>query len=738
MVGSALEQEISNGNKHNISIKDRQTLFIPFIIVVFYEALNILLPKMIFLLKSRFLFFSILFFALFTNSLPGQVREEPESHQNHVTQALGNLPYENRTLLSDYGGFSSSILVRNTAETQESPITFVLAAPLEAEFAVNTALTVIKKLKMDDVSINILVAFLGDEKNVLPGDLGGSSHKGLQDLLTLSDMPENWVLCYLDIKEAPEKLLIDHGYGEYIAPLDLVKPLSQVFESNEMQWSFRIRHNEIYKVGLADGPEALSIAWNSEINGFVLSGTRNKLLSIQKVISEETLADCLIDYAKTLSFSTVKNDRHYSYFTLPFLGAFFVSDGLTVALMLITIGVFLLFVLVHSARYNAILLFNIRRFFGFIWFFLLLLLLMVISLKISGLLYSLLLKTLNPLILSSADGALNYAGAGLTVLLAALVFCLPYPVLNYVNLPRKVQFYGVSSIIFIIMGLFLSVFLDLSYVPVFLWAFLFVFLGASVKNPAIIFLCVIMIPLIAFDAFVNILEVGSGKIAELIINTDWKTIDTWIAAFIISQFSLPLILLVRRGLLLLKKSKRRILDQKPKLKKRLIIIPVSMVLVLVGMIIQILTLPDVVEPERRFYTAGFDSELELGIDTVLFQDSRIISLHLEAQKKPVRFDVSIEGINDETLLPIYAAPVPFERENEGRKITFSIGENAPNPFSMEIVVPLQFTGLLTAEAIYNSWDSLLDPGEAPKTDNYILKLIKTVNLELYQKKLSTN
>jgi hypothetical protein len=50
---------------------------------------------------------------------------------------------------------------------------------------------------------------------------------------------------------------------------------------------------------------------------------------------------------------------------------------------------------------------------------------------------------------------------------------------------------------------------------------------------------------------------------------------------------------------------------------------------------------------------------------------------------------------------VYSAPVPFERTDDGKKINFVLGENPSNPFAMEIVLPLDFEGILEATAIYN-------------------------------------
>ena len=685
------------------------------------------------LLKNRLLYLTLLLFILTPVLQHGQDME----NLDRVINTLGDIPFERRTLLADYGGFGSSILVRGgIAEPEKAALTFVVAVPLNAEFAVNTALSIVKKLPLGG-GASILVAFLGDEQNSLPDDMGGISNKGLRDLLTVADMPENWVLCYIDIDAAPDNLTILHGINGYVAPLEIIKPLPKIFKSRGIPWSFRIRYNEIYKLGLVKGPDALFVAWDSEINGFVLSGTPRrktfdnvplrKFIPSVNAISAEDLADCLLDYARDMHTQVIKGDRHYSYFTPPWGSAFFLDAGITVALLLVIVGLAFLFFLVYSSRYNANLLFNIRLFFKFIWFFLILLPLMVISVKIAGYLYSLILGVLNPDIFN-APGSLNYAGAGLTALLAFLLFILPSPALDYIRFPRKTRFYEVSAVIFISIGLFSAAFLDFSYVPVFLWAFIFVFIGAFIDNAAVVFICIVMIPLIAFDALFNIIETDSNIIAELVISSSWATLENWLAALIIALFTLPLFLLIKRVSILLQKSKIRDPDVKFYHRKRLIVFTASIVIVIAAMVLQILKIPEKTPYDRRVLIAGGGSGMELELNSITFQDSIIITARLAAGGIPVRFDVSIESVNGGILMPVYSAPVPFDRDDDGKKIIFALGEHPPNPLTMEIVVPQNFEGLLSASAIYNSWDPAVDPGARPESDDYVLVVSRKTDL----------
>jgi len=324
-------------------------------------------------------------------------------------------------------------------------------------------------------------------------------------------------------------------------------------------------------------------------------------------------------------------------------------------------------------------------------------------------------------------------GAGLTMLLAILVFFLPSPALNLFSFSRRAQFYGFSSMILIILGIFSAAFMDFSYVPIFLWAILFVFLGSFLSNPVIVFICAIMVPILPLGALINIIKTGNGRLAALYVSSNWNSPENWLAAFQAASLSLPLFLLVRRGTILFQKSKRRIHALGHTKKTRFIVLPVLIAAVLGAMVIQIRLMPrQQVAPERRSIAGEAVNKkgneiLKLSLDNVIFQDSRIITLRLGARGSPKRFDVFLESGNNLGLLPVYSAPVPFEREEEGRRIDFTLGENPPNPLVLEIVVPKDFSGILTTTALYNAWDSAID-SEKPSTDDYVLKVSRTVDL----------
>ena len=657
-----------------------------------------------------------------------------EQNLTNVVKALNGIPFERRSLLADYGGFGASILVRSKNKNDtlqgEPAGTFVLAVPLYAGFAVDTALALVQKLKDREMPLNIIVAFLGDEMNKLPPDQGGISHKGLRDLLTLTDMPENWVLCYMDAQEPAEEMVIRHGIRGYVAPLEIIKPLPSLFNARLIPWTFGILHNEIYKLGLVEGPEVLTISWGEEVNGFVLSGKSPSRMTGAKTISPVDLADFFLDYALDLSFPILNADRHYSSIIVPGRNIVFLSEGITVILLLATTGFLLLLLLLYSAKYNTALFFHIRHFFKYFWIFAILPLLLVLSIKVSGLIYSRLLH-----FLGAPSAAAGYAGVILVLLFSLLIFFLPSPLLDMVRFPRRAQFYGLSAVIIVFIGMFFAAFLDFSYVPVFLWTFFFVFLGAFFSNPVPAFLCIIIAPLFSLSALFDIINSGSNTIVQLFFSLPWNRRGNWMAAIQIALIALPLFLLVKREIIILQKRAHRGRESKPNRKYRLIIIPASILLVFVVMVLQVLLIPKGgTGAERRYIveensTGKTENEiLRLAMDNVIFQNSKIITLTLGARGRPIRFDISLESANGSSLLPVYSAPVPFEREEAGKKINFSLGEYAPNPLTMEIVVPVNFDGKLKTEAVYNTWDPEIDRKRKTSSNDYILRVSQTIDL----------
>jgi hypothetical protein len=241
-------------------------------------------------------------------------------------------------------------------------------------------------------------------------------------------------------------------------------------------------------------------------------------------------------------------------------------------------------------------------------------------------------------------------------------------------------------------------------VPFFIWSFVFISIGTIVSNSVLSFVFAFSAPILAVFALFNIFETGSTRLTELFIFSSLQAKEGWIVTIQLALLILPVLLLLIRGIILFRRS--FVISIKPSKKIRRIVLSVLAAALVSAMIVQIFIFKQKNPAEKRIITEISETEgnngmLTLIIDDVVFQDSRILTMNLMASGSPVRFDVSLESVADRTLLPVYSAPVPFERANDGKKIIFTLGEGPADPFSMEIVLPLDFEGFLRATAIYN-------------------------------------
>jgi hypothetical protein len=631
-----------------------------------------------------------------------------------------SLDFEERPLLASFGGFSSSVHLRfGPASPEEGAETFVLAIPLDSGFAVETGLAFVERLGASLNPPRILAAFLGDEKVLLPRDIPSDGHKGLRDLLSLCEMPENWVLCYLDAVGAPgvspSEIVIRHGSGEYIAPLQTVKPLPLLLSSGGIPSSFEIRHNEIYKLGLAEENRVLALAWEGEINGFCLSGAYGKGKE-EKRIEAADLAEALLKYAKTTVFPLQSPDRHYSIISLFDRPLLFISEKAMVVFFMSLSAVLFFSFLVFSVAARSAIIRNLKIFFRYSWIILVLLPLLVVIIKGAGFVYSFLLYLLNA---SPPSG--DYMGIGFTVLLALVLFSLTAPVIKFFPIPGKAGFFGLSAVILAILGAFIAMSMDFTFLPVFIWASFFTFTGALFKNPVPVFLFALLVPFQILATFFNIRETASGKLAELLLSGPGG--PGWITALQIAVPALPFALLLEQGIEL---GLSRIGERRVLLKNSLVLRVALLCLVLFLMAIRMLLIPSPPPPpERRFFTDGNGEILNISTKNTIFEESRIIEITIEAKGAPLRFNLYLEGENPG---PVYSSPAPFRRGDDGKSIEFILGENPPNPFKAEIVLPWESDIAFRGEALYTQWETAPDKEAKPGTEDYVFTVIRTTEL----------
>ena len=665
------------------------------------------------------------------------------------------IPFEERSLLADYGGFGSSVhvaLPHSPHPEADGLETLVLGIPLsgaeaedgsgELSFGVELGLAFIEYIRTQGSAIRIRVAFLGDEVSQLPRDHRKVSHLGLEDLYATVDNPERTLLMYLDIDTAPQSLVVHHGSGKYIAALTLLESLVKVWDSRHVPYRLAVTFNELYRLNLVEGPEVMNRIVKQDIHALYITGSPEKKergglpLGIREappeaypLLSREYLAAVLAGYADSLHWATENLDYHYIIINC--LGNyFFIPEDLTVILFMLLMGALFFLFLVYSILYRTIVVVQWRIFLRYFWIPLIFLAFLVIALEAAGSLIALAAKHYN-LPLSLAD----YGRAGFKLALALLFLSLFFPLLDFLHIPRKANLYGNAAVILVSLGVFIAAGLNITFIPVFMWVLLFTFLGAVIPIPALVYLCALITPLRALGL---LLQSASGRLAALFFA------ENWVTSLYLAIITLPFMLILERGTALLKRPR-----QKAKgcfFLQRLIpsLVLISGTLGALVFYTRQLGMQLPPAPVRRtiIEAEGIETALDepaagetrhaapilrIRSSTLPFLERQTLRITLEARGTPRCFVLYLEP-EAGTLPVIYAAPMPFELNHEQNSICFILGEGPPNPFTTEIVLPRDFSGFLRVEVLYHSWDPAIDTLPPPERDDYVLQVIKRVPL----------
>jgi hypothetical protein len=179
-------------------------------------------------------------------------------------------------------------------------------------------------------------------------------------------------------------------------------------------------------------------------------------------------------------------------------------------------------------------------------------------------------------------------------------------------------------------------------------------------------------------------------------------------------------LLFKRGAHIFNMKKKRPVWRIP-LWFRLVILAV----ILGAMAGYVVSLPGANPPPVRRYAADGGHVLDLSLEDMFFQESRILEIRLKARGNPVRFDLFLES--PDAIPLVYSVPCPVE-EQKGGTAAFILGEDPPNPFTLEIVLSRDFSGSLRVEALYDAWDASVDPQPEPETEDYVVRVGRTTTL----------
>ncbi|MDR1249755.1 MAG: hypothetical protein LBK63_10670 [Treponema sp.] len=631
------------------------------------------------------------------------------------------IPFETRSLFAEFGGFSSSIHILLPAEAEEKkPGIFILALPLsftgddqrEFPYAFQVALDFIGRVRAEGLETDVMAAFLGDERSSLRSGQS-APHLGLLDLYSRLEVPEDAVMIYLDICGETGEIVVHHGARRTLAPLNILRPLAQICAERKIPYTLAVNANELYKLGLADGPSALEFALRRETPALYLGeGAPGSIRNLDAA---------LFDYARALSPGTENPDYHYLIFQV-LKRFFFVSERATTLFFLAVAGLFFFTALIYSLVFRRRLVVQWKVFFKRSWILFIYWLTLCLALKAAALIFRFIARGADP---ARFEGAalLFHAAAALQLLLGISLFALFSFPGDRIYVPRRANFYGSSAIILVIVELLLSAYIDITFIPMFVWAFMFTFLAACVKKPVLIWLCGLLSFFMGISAMLTVIQAGNRQLGLLIFSGN--------TAFIlyIAFISLPFFITLKRGVLL---RSRKTEEKKslPDILKQLIspgvalksiaprlIVPAAAAAAL-ALSVHFLARSPVIGARQRILEdePGNAVVLALDVQDRTLLERRTLNITLSAPGNPLRFNLRLDSVAGGEMPVIYSAAMPFRYIEDANSpsrssIEFILGEDPPNPFSTEIVLPAEFAGFLSAEALY-----------VPMEDNYQISI----------------
>jgi hypothetical protein len=646
--------------------------------------------------------------------------------------------FEERSLFST-GGFGSSIYVNVHPETPNpnaAGTRLIVAIPLAGtkasegafSFGIEAGLAFIEAIREQSelLSIPVLIAFLGDETAKLPKEQR-RPHLGLVDLYTTLDSPETTVLLYVDIETAPEQVLIHHGAAYTITARNALEGLNTLCKSQRLPYTLAVRFNELYKLGLVDGPDVITDAAEQDINALYLETGKRPQAANGATIAPQTLADTLVSYAASLALTLENLDYHF--LILDFFGnLIIISETLAVTLFALIMAVFFFALLVYTITHRKRWLMQWGSFIRRIWVPVLFVSIMTLCLEISGSFITLVSN-----VFAIDPRIVDYGRAGFRILMALFLFSLCSPLQQVLRIPRKAIFYGSIAMLFVTLGVFIAILFDITLIPLLLSVFLLTTLGGFIRIPFLTYLCAYTLPILCLSRLLNMFAVGGEKLAGIILSENIQTSLYFTVAM------LPFMLILERAKAL---SERQHTFKKPSgissvdTQRSIIIRRLigSAGVLLAGVVVFMvymngLAKVPLAEAERRNLVeeAGSTSPdiLTIKITTQVFLERRTVQINLSARGEPARFDLYLDS-NDGSQPVLYSTPMPFEANEQRNSLALLMGEGPPNPLTLEIVVPLDFFGVLRVEALYTAWDPAIDSLPPPTTDDYLLKVSKTI------------
>ncbi|AEJ19631.1 hypothetical protein [Gracilinema caldarium] len=598
-----------------------------------------------------FFYLYITFFFAFSHNLGAQTQEihritvrarqgnqEAQHVANLIQQAdqIG-LTYELRPLLSQYGSFGTSIqfdFIQDNTDTNN--IVILVAVPLSSEFAVTVVEDLLLEISKNAINANIRIAFVADEAN---------GHRGLIEQLDQFDDPESVVVLYFDLLDETGPLSLYQGSQGYISPLQLLHEAVKIGKKYKIPINIPEPFNELFRLNVLKGNEALEVIHERGFSAIVI--TNQSPTRTGPLLDKKDVSRFLKDYIEHSPKDTALFDFHYTilHFNNNY---FFIDEKHTLIIVLCSVFTILLFFAINSIIFRRKIIIYWVIFLRRSW---------ILLLYIGLLLGSLYLSRICIWIWLMLYGTTTSLPLTVVILFPVLWFSLfsfISPILQNITIPKRSSFYGQSGILVILFGLLLAITIDISFMPVFIWALFWIFLGSLVHNYFINLLSSLLAPVQIIILYI-LTAVKNNAIYPLYIYPS-QFQNSLVLSFIV----LPFILLWKRTILLrIQKSKQRLQRNKYGISKAIFTVVLLLVILSIG--------PTIISTNNKDKDVTTNSDTPLfstNLSSTSFLNQKTISIMLKAKTTIDRYQIYVLK-NDVQNISLIESTIPFAKTETG-------------------------------------------------------------------------
>jgi hypothetical protein len=640
-----------------------------------------------------------------------------------------NVPFEERALFHDYGGFGTSLRVSLTPDTKPMGSIAMLVSLNSSSFTQEVLLAFIEKIHADGAiksPITVNAAFLADEYSALPADMWKSEHTGLEDLCAI--LPQETILAYLDFDVPPQRLLFTQGAKGRGGPLVVVEPLPLLCKQRDIPYVFAASNNAFFRLSLMDGNEAVRFAWEQGFNALFVSGETAESIRLPippipfipaatshtsdttPALTAENIAGLLVDYVNAIDWTVSQTGGTRFVSSTNAAGQVrFVSEQVFVMIMLVCTAFLLIPFLVYSIAKSHLFAVQMRIFLAYSWVLFLFIALFFAVVQGVGVFVS---------FVSRAVHIFDVWTASLKVVISFLTYSLMAVSFDKVKIPGKQRFFGSAALLLGVVNLLVAMFIDITLAPIFMIALVCIIVGVATNLTLVCYIAALLIPLQSIGLFIEFLGRGSGELTKIIMDA-----GVWVN-LAIASWTAPIWFILKRGNLLLYTAQKRhksVFLIKPKLGllARVAFLFIFLFIAVRFLFYQINIIPTQTASVRREAEAG--DALILDVKESIFLGRRMYEISVQADVAPCRFDITLEANTERSLRSLLfscSAPLQFD----GPNIELVLGENPPNPFLFKIIFMSAsldgFNPTLNARAVYADYDPRIDRAGEPETEDY--------------------